>query len=115
MKLFGASRVNLSGMVYLVWDIPHDKINSYQVYRNGILLADSTNPEQANLFKKPTVFDHDHWTNLFRKITSHQMMFLDEGTHKYQKYKYHVVAQAISDSGVITDKQISNILLITSE
>ena len=115
MKIYGISTGYPAGVVHVIWDIPHDKINSYQLYRDGVLIADSTNPEQAKLFQTPTLFDHDHGTNLFKKNTKHQLIYSDtNNVQHYQKYEYHVIAKAINKDGIVTDDITSDILFITA-
>jgi len=115
MKIYGISNGYVPGTVYVIWDIPHDGINSYQLYRDNVLIADSTNPEQTKLFQNPTLFDHDHGTNLFRKNTKHQLIYTDvNNIQKYQKYEYHVVAKAINKDNIVTDNITSNTLYITA-
>ena len=35
MKAIGISNPYTSGKVYIIWDIPHDKINGFEVYRDN--------------------------------------------------------------------------------
>lgn len=68
MKAIGISNPYTSGKVYIIWDIPHDKINGFEVYRDNKLIATSFSEEGLHVFIPPTMFDHDHHTNLFKKI-----------------------------------------------
>ncbi len=115
MKIYGISNGYPTGVVHVIWDIPHDKINSYQLYRDGLLIMDSTIPEQAKRIQTPTLFDHDHGTGLFRKNTKHQLIYSDtDNIHRYQEYNYCVVAKAITEDNIVTDEITSDILFITA-
>lgn len=108
MKAIGISNPYTSGKVYIIWDIPHDNINGFEVYRDNELIATSFSEEGLHVFIPPTMFDHDHHTNLFKKDSTHQLMYVDEDVYKYQHYEYKVVAIRKDENG-------NNVEIIESE
>ena len=78
--------------VYIIWTVPHNSITDYEVYRNGVLIASTA---MGSKFESPTIFDSDHHTNLFRKMSIHKLMFIDEDVQAYQHYTYKVVAKRV--------------------
>ena len=126
MRAIGISNGYMSERVYIIWDIPHDKINYYEVWRDKQIIAQSqiddsgkpiappihTDLEKANPFIHPCMFDHDHHTNLFWKDSTHMLMYVDDTVHKFQQYKYHVVARRIDDNGQMQDMVVSNDIYI---
>ncbi len=78
-----------TGSIYVVFD-KNDYINKYELYRDGVKIAESENAEGKSDFCQPTVFDHDHHTNLFRKKSTHQLMYEDTNVAKFRQYAYHV-------------------------
>ena len=110
MQVKAVSNGYTTGKVYIIWEIPHDKINGYEIYRDGKMIASSLEAEEAeevedglDIFTQPTVFDHDHHTNLFKKESTHQLMYIDESVCKYQNYTYEVVAFRKNDDGVVVE------------
>lgn len=101
----------MTGKVFIIWDIPHDKINRYEVWRDDVMIAEINldeetvippiheDLEKAEPFVHPCLFDHDHHTNLFWKESNHQLMYVDETVVRYQEYKYHVIACRINEKG----------------
>lgn len=90
----------MSGNVYVIWDIPHDSITDYEIYRDGNLIAST---EMGSEFVSPTLFDHDHHTNLFKKDSANKLMYVDENVHQYQHYTYKVIAKRIADGKLIEE------------
>lgn len=103
MKAIGISNPYTSGKVYIIWDIPHDKINGFEIYRDNELIATSFSEEGLHVFIPPTMFDHDHHTNLFKKDSTHQLMYVDEDVYKYQHYEYKVVAIRKNENGDVME------------
>lgn len=90
--------------VFVIWDkVPY--FNVYEVYRDNKLIATSEGGD--NPFKSPTEFDHDHHTHLFKKTSTHKLMFVDEDFQRFQEYGYHVVAKRVSESGTVMEKKES--------
>jgi hypothetical protein len=58
--------------------------DKYELYRNGVLIG------EQDSFERPTVFDHDHHTNLFKKDSGHQLMYTDEDVKTFTVYQYQV-------------------------
>lgn len=113
MKIYGISNGYPPNTIHIVWAIPHDGINSYQLYRNNVLIADSTVEEQAQLFHNPSLFDQHHGTNLFRNDIKHKIMYTDTNKiEAYRRYEYHVVAKAVTQEGIVTDSITSDKLCI---
>jgi hypothetical protein len=101
MKAIAISNGYTSGKVYVIWDIPHDGITGYEVFRDGTLIATSLpDAETPVVFENPTMFDHDHHTNLFKKDSTHKLMFVDDAVHQYQAYTYQVIATRVNDLNV---------------
>ena len=93
-----------TGKVYVIWEVPHDKINGYEIYRDGKMIVSSLEAEEGmKIFIQPTVFDHDHHTNLFKKGSANQLMYIDENVCKYQKYTYEIVAFRKDEDGVVVE------------
>ena len=86
--------------VYIIWDIPHDGITDYEIYRDNKLIAST---ELGSEFVSPTIFDRDHQTNLFKKDSTHQLMYVDEDVHTYQHYTYRIIAKRIVDNQLIEE------------
>lgn len=87
---------------YIVWRIPHENYNSFELFRDGERIAYSSNREETHeFFEHPHPFDHDHCTNLFRKDSPYKLWFKDEGVQRFQTYTYHVVARDIAEDGRI--------------
>lgn len=89
---------------YVIWRIPFEHFNSFELYRDGELIAKSTNREETHeIFEHPHPLDHDHCTNLFRKDSPYKLWYRDEGVQRFQTYTYKVIARAIDEnSGIIT-------------
>jgi hypothetical protein len=103
-----------SGKVYIIWEIPHDKISGYEIDRNGITIASSF-LEEPSEFIQPTMFDHDHHTNLFRKDSTKQLMFIDENVQPYQEYEYQVIAKRINENGDTLGQIESDFMYVTAQ
>lgn len=102
--------------IYVIWEIPHDGINRYEVYRNGVLVAFSASdiePEGVE-FEHPTLFDHDHHTNLFKKDSTFKLMFTDESIKRYQTYEYLIIAKRLNESQQVMEEIKSNTMTITA-
>ena len=77
-----------AGNIYVVWN-QEDFFDKYELYRNGVLVGETTE-EDFGPFERPMVFDRDHHTNLFRKDSVHQLMFVDDTVKPYTNYTYQV-------------------------
>lgn len=95
MEMHLISSGYIPNCVHIIWKIPCDGITDYEVYRDGKLIASTA---LGSEFVSPTLFDHDHHTNLFKKDSTHMLMYVDEDVHKYQHYTYKVVAKRIVDN-----------------
>lgn len=107
MKATAIANGYMSGKVFLIWEKPYDDITGYEIYRNNNLIASSLSEDKA-VFEQPTMFDHDHHTNLFRKDSTDKLMYTDEKIQKYQKYEYKVIAKRLDNDGNIIDEIVSN-------
>lgn len=114
MQAVAISNGYLSGKVYIVWEVPHEGINGYDIYRNGTLLATSLG-EEGEKFVSPTMFDTDHQTNLFKKDSTFKLMYVDENVSKYQKYEYKVIATRTGENGAVMEVIESNTMTIVAE
>lgn len=114
MRVIGISTGYTPG-VYIIWEVPHENITGYEVYRNEQMIASSLleSEEERAEFVQPTVFDHDHQTNLFKKDSIFKLMYVDEDVHRHQFYEYKVVAKRIVD-GVVMEEITSNDVHITA-
>lgn len=108
MQAIAISNGYTTGKVYVIWEIPHDKINGFEIYRDGKLIASSLQEEGLPVFIPPTMFDHDHQTNLFRKDSAFKLMYVDEQVYKYQSYEYQVVAVRLDENGTVMERIESN-------
>lgn len=100
-----------TGKIYVIWDIPHDNVSGYEVIRNGKIIASSFSEEPAE-FIHPTMFDHDHHTNLFKKDSLRQLMFVDENIQAYQKYEYRVIAKRYDEEGNLMEENKSDMMFV---
>ena len=115
MKAIGVSNPYMSGKVYIIWEIPHDKINAFEIYRDENIITSSLTEEGMNIFVPPTIFDHDHHTNHFKKDSTYKLMYIDEDVSKYQHYKYKVIALRVNENGDIIEKIQSNTVYIEAQ
>lgn len=83
--------------IYVIFD-KLEHINRYELYKNGVKIAEYDSANVSD-FVQPTLFDHDHHTNLFKKDSVHKLMFTDTAVQKFQTYDYQVVAERINESG----------------
>lgn len=113
MQAIAISNGYMSGKVYVIWEIPHDKITGYEVYRDGVCIASSL-IDDGDEFVPPTMFDHDHQTNLFKKDSHFKLMFVDENVNRYQEYKYQVIATRLNDGVPVEDIE-SNPVFVTAQ
>ena len=115
MQAIALSNGYTSGKIYVIWEIPHDKINGFEIYRDGKLIASSLDKDGLHTFISPTMFDHDHHTNLFRKDSIFKLMYIDEDVYKYQKYEYQVIAIRLNENDEIVEKIKSNTIIIEGQ
>lgn len=115
MQAIAISNGYTTGKVYVIWEIPHDKISGYEIYRDGQRIASSLDEDGDKLFEPPTMFDHDHQTNLFRKDSRNKLMYTDEKVQKYQNYKYEVIAFRKNENDVIVETISSDPMYITAQ
>ena len=113
MEAIAISNGYMAGKVYVVWEVPHDNITGYEIYRDDICIASSL-IEEGDKFVAPTIFDHDHQTNLFKKDSHFKLMFVDEKVSRYQEYKYQIVASRLSD-GTLVESIKSNPIYVTAQ
>lgn len=76
--------------IYVIWN-QCDYFDKYELYRDGVLIGE-TREKDFGPFKRPTVFDTDHHTNLFRKKSSGQLMYEDEDIKSFVEYEYEIKA-----------------------
>lgn len=114
MRLIAISSGNPPDQVYLIWEIPYDGNISYAVHRDGKVIADNSTSDEQNkdIFVHPTLFDHDHGTNLFKKDSTHKLMYTDQSVSRYQHYHYHIVATVADADGNVLDTITSNEVVI---
>lgn len=113
MKIYGISSGNPPKTVHVIFETPYYGVTSYQLYRDGVLIADSSNEEQAELFQHPTMFDRSHGTNLFKSDIGHKLIYSDKIPNAYQQYEYQVKTEAVTPEGVVTFVAFSSLLVIT--
>lgn len=127
MKVKAFSSGYMNGKVYVIWDIPYDEVNYFELWRNDIMLKQTevgskgipvsatsihTDLEKSNPFIHPCLFDHDHHTHLFWKDSNHQLMYVDEEVQKFQEYKYYIIGKRIDENGKILDEMKSNMVYV---
>lgn len=117
MNAIAISNGYMTGKVFIVWEIPHDDITGYEVYRNNKMIASSLaeKEEEKVAFVPPTIFDHDHHTNLFKKDSTFKLMYTDENVNRYQFYEYKVVALRTDEAGTVLERIESNPIFITAQ
>lgn len=91
-----ATGVSYTNSIFVVFD-DVEGIERYELYRDGEKIAESapaTSEDSEQIafpgFEKPTVFDHDKHTNLFRKNSNHELMFEDVNVRRFHQYGYRV-------------------------
>lgn len=126
MNLMALANGYTSRNVYLIWNIPYDKINYYEVLRDDVQILHTeldekgippihVDLEKADPFIHPCLFDHDHHTNLFWKDSTHQLLYVDQNVQKFQEYKYEIVAKRINENGQVMDEIHSNIVWVQAQ
>lgn len=116
MQAIAISNGYTSGKVYIIWEIPHDNITGYEVFRDNVLIASSLpDASEVTKFEHPTMFDHDHHTNLFKKDSTAKLMFTDEHVNKYQSYEYQVIGTRLNDLGVPVELRVSDKIYIQAQ
>lgn len=117
MEAIGISSGYPPKTVYLVWEKPYEVNNGqimyYSIYRDGQLIIFSPDEEGKEVFQSPTMFDHDHHTNLFKKDSTHKLMFVDNEVNTYQEYEYYVEMRRTDADGKVLDVIKSNPVYIT--
>lgn len=114
MQAIAISNGYTSGKVYIIWEIPHENINGYEIDRDGKTIASSFFEEPTE-FIQPTMFDHDHHTNLFKKDSTRKLMFIDENVKPYQEYEYQIIAKRINDAGDTIEQIESDFMYVTAQ
>lgn len=89
----------------LIWPEPFDDATKYEVYKDGELFMDIT----EDMFLHPTMFDHDHHTNLFWKTSNHENLVLDYTNQKFTKHYYYVKAFKYEDD-ILVKKAESKVM-----
>lgn len=84
-----ATPSSYTSSIYVIFN-DNEYVEKYELYRDGVKIAESVNEEGKSDFVRPTTFDHDHSTNLFRKETNHQFMYEDTKVNKFREYAYQV-------------------------
>lgn len=98
MRLIAISSGNPPNKVYLIWEIPFNGNIAYTVHRDGKVIADNLPDNESKVdFEHPTLFDHDHGTNLFTKDSTHKLMYVDENVNRYRHYEYKVTAKRLDE------------------
>ena len=115
MEAHAVSLPYTSNKVYIIWEIPHDKINGFEIYRDNKLIATSFSEDGLKMFISPTMFDSDHHTNLFKKKSKYQLMYIDESVYRYQFYEYKVIAKRVDSDGQIIEQIESAPMYITAQ
>lgn len=87
-----------------VWCIPYEEMDIYEVYKDGVLAASTETGEDI---KQPHEFDHDHYTNLFRKKSTRQLMYQDTDVRKFEHHTYSVTGYRKDSSGTVLDTRKS--------
>ena len=104
MKAIAISTHYMSNKAFIIWEIPHDKITGYEIYRDNNLIASSLVEDETKvIFEQPTLFDHDHHTNLFRKDSTYKLMYVDVSVKSYEYHTYKVIAKKLDDSNNIKE------------
>ena len=93
--------------VHVIWPIPHEHINKYEVYRDGVLVNEFDQvkegpPEGED--NHPVFYDHDHHTNLFWKDSLHKVWYRDGDVQDHQRYTYVVKAYKIEEDETILEE-----------
>ena len=94
--------------IYVIFD-KLERVNKYELYKNGVKIAEFDKTNMSDLVQ-PTLFDHDHHTNLFKKDSTHQLMFVDTAIQKFQTYDYQVVAERINESGETMERDRKSVV-----
>ena len=115
MQAIAISNGYTTGKVYIIWEIPHDNITGFEIYRDNKLIATSFSEESLRVFIPPTMFDHDHQTNLFKKDSHFKLMYIDENVWKYQQYEYKVVAKRFDGDGNLMEEIESDPIFVTTQ
>lgn len=115
MQAMAVSNGYMTGKVCVIWEIPHDKINGFEIYRDGNLIASSLQEEGLHTFIPPTMFDHDHHTNLFKKDSNYKLMYIDESVYKYQNYEYKVIAVRLDENGTEVERIESDLMSVQAQ
>ena len=93
---------------YIVWDEFNELVTDYTILRNGIELFSGTKDD----FMRPEVFDRDHHTNLFRKLSAHERAYIDSDIEHFADYSYTAIAKIIGDGGAEWDRGQSNTITV---
>lgn len=98
--------------VYVVWEIPWHAVK-YILYRNDEIIAETPEEiteETPNPFERPTIFDHDHHTELFKPGSRNLLCYVDNDIRRYVTYKYQL--KVIYDN---EQEEFSDELMITTQ
>lgn len=109
IKAFYSSYVR---QVFVVWDIPDDACNHYELWRDNEKIAEMdylakdipgnhSEPTEEIPFVNPCMFDRDHHTHLFFKDSSHQLMYVDTDIQNFTEHSYYVIANVIDEDDTI--------------
>lgn len=119
LELIGVSNGYPPKTVWLVWEKPYEPNDSmvitYELYRDGNLIASSLNEDGTENFKQPELFDHDHNTNLFRKDSTHKLMYTDNDVNTYREYMYYVKMIRTDMEGNVIDTLVSKPVYVQAQ
>lgn len=89
MTQMHATASSYTNKIYVVFS-EEEHVDKYEVYRDGVKIAEYDTASKLSDFEHPTLFDHDHHTNLFRKESNHQLMYEDGDISRFREYSYYV-------------------------
>lgn len=84
-----ATPCSYTNSIHVVFN-DNEYVDKYELYRDGVKIAESENEDGKSDFSRPTMFDHDKGTNLFRKESNHQLMYEDANVVRFHEYAYQV-------------------------
>lgn len=86
--------------IHVVWPVPYEEINAYELYRNGELIAST---DDRSPFGPPIMFDNDKETNLYFKSSLHKIHYTDTDIKKHTKYVYKVIGKRRNENDELMD------------
>lgn len=64
----------------------YERASKFRIYRDGEIIFEGLRED----FHHPEEFDRDNHTELFTKLSKHELCYHDMSVEKYQTYLYHV-------------------------